>query len=177
MNTKARRRGFTLPEVLVTVTVVAVLAAVVVPAVSQFATKGDGPSTMQDFSAIRTAVTSYVSVNKKFPSNLTDLTPFASQLSLATSAPTATYTSQGYGLQIVNALVDSTIAGNHFVVLKINAAAHGTCDQIDSSIDAGTGGTVGSFVYDATANTAGTACGTTASSHLSYVLMPGTPGQ
>ena len=176
MKRKARG-GFTLPEVLVTVTVVAVLAAVVVPAVSQFATKGDGPSTLEDIGAIRTAVTSYVSVNRKFPSNLTDLSPYASQLSLASTAPTATYTSQGYGLTLVNALVDSTIGGTHYVVLKINAAAHNTCDQIDSAIDSGTGGTVGSFGYDATANTAGTACGTTANSHVAYVLMPGTPGQ
>ncbi len=35
------RRGFTLPEILVTVTVVAVLAAVVVPAVTQYVSKGD----------------------------------------------------------------------------------------------------------------------------------------
>ena len=39
MKTRVRR-GFTLPEVLVTVTVVAVLAAVVVPAVTQYVSRG-----------------------------------------------------------------------------------------------------------------------------------------
>ena len=47
MKTRVRR-GFTLPEVLVTVTVVAVLAAVVVPAVTQYVNRGNNPATQQD---------------------------------------------------------------------------------------------------------------------------------
>jgi general secretion pathway protein G len=73
MKTNVRRRGFTLPEVLVTVTIVAVLAAVVVPAVLNQVDKGDDAAEGQDIIAIRTAVTTFVSDTRKFPGRLTDL--------------------------------------------------------------------------------------------------------
>lgn len=67
------RRGFTLPEILVTVTVVAVLAAVVVPAVTQYAGKGDAPSTKQDVDGIRQGVTGFVTDIRSYPDSLGDL--------------------------------------------------------------------------------------------------------
>src|ERR1043166_877267 len=70
MSTKRSRSGFTLPEVLVTVTVVAVLAAVVVPAVTQFAGKGDSPTAVQDLGHLRDAVAAYVSDTHQYPTNL-----------------------------------------------------------------------------------------------------------
>jgi prepilin-type N-terminal cleavage/methylation domain-containing protein len=48
MRKMSSRRGFTLPEVLVTVTIVAVLAAVMVPAVLNQVGKGDVPSVAGD---------------------------------------------------------------------------------------------------------------------------------
>jgi prepilin-type N-terminal cleavage/methylation domain-containing protein len=71
---KIVRRGFTLPEVLVTVTVVAVLAAVVVPAVTQYASKGDAPSTKADISQLVTAVSAFTSDVRKYPGSLLELT-------------------------------------------------------------------------------------------------------
>jgi prepilin-type N-terminal cleavage/methylation domain-containing protein len=73
MNKNVRRRGFTLPEVLVTVTIVAVLAAVVVPAVLNQVDKGDDAAVAQDAIAIRTALTTFVADTRKFPERLTDL--------------------------------------------------------------------------------------------------------
>ena len=69
-----RKRGFTLPEVLVTVTVVAVLAAVVVPAVTQYVGRGNGPATANDISQIQTAITGFIADTRTFPANLADLT-------------------------------------------------------------------------------------------------------
>jgi hypothetical protein len=154
-----------------------VLAAVVVPLVSELGGKADGASTIEDLGAIRSAVGAYVAVNRRLPRSLTDLTPFASQLALTDTGPTGTYTSKGYGLKLANALVDSTIGGTHYVVAAIKGATHGSCDQIDSAIDNGTGGRIGNFGYDATADAVGSACGTTANSHVAFVLVPGTPGQ
>ncbi len=54
------RRGFTLPEILVTVTVIAVLAAVVVPAVTQYVNKGDAPASSSDIDQVRTAITGFI---------------------------------------------------------------------------------------------------------------------
>src|SRR5581483_787058 len=67
MQKKARRSGFTLPEVLVTVTVVAVLAAVVVPAVTQYVGKGGNPASASDLDQLRNAITGYVADNRTFP--------------------------------------------------------------------------------------------------------------
>lgn len=73
MKKIVRRRGFTLPEVLVTVTVVAVLAAVVVPAVTQYMNRGNAPATETDISQIQNAVTGYSADVKAYPSHLADL--------------------------------------------------------------------------------------------------------
>jgi prepilin-type N-terminal cleavage/methylation domain-containing protein len=73
MKKQVRRSGFTLPEILVTVTVVAVLAAVVVPAVTQYVSKGDSPSTLTDLNQIRDAITGYSADTRAYPSTLYEL--------------------------------------------------------------------------------------------------------
>jgi prepilin-type N-terminal cleavage/methylation domain-containing protein len=74
MFMKSRRSGFTLPEILVTVTVIAVLAAVVVPAVTQYASKGDAPSAKSDVLQLSTAVTAFASDVRYYPGDLRQLT-------------------------------------------------------------------------------------------------------
>lgn len=73
MSKNVRRRGFTLPEVLVTITIVAVLAAVVVPAVLNQVGKGDDTAVSQDLVALRTAITTFTSDTRKFPGSLVSL--------------------------------------------------------------------------------------------------------
>lgn len=70
---KLVRRGFTLAEVLVTVTIVAVLAAVMVPAVINQVQKGDVPSAGQDMDGIRTAITTFAADVRHFPHSLSQL--------------------------------------------------------------------------------------------------------
>jgi prepilin-type N-terminal cleavage/methylation domain-containing protein len=74
MLTKRSRSGFTLPEILVTVTVIAVLAAVVVPAVTQYASRGDAPSAKSDVLQISTAITGFASDVRYYPGDLRQLT-------------------------------------------------------------------------------------------------------
>src|SRR5438270_5876627 len=74
MRKSSTRRGFTLPEVLVTVTIVAVLAAVMVPAVINQVGKGDKPAIAEDFSAIRTAITTFAADTRHFPKSIGQLT-------------------------------------------------------------------------------------------------------
>lgn len=157
MRTKSRRSGFTLPEVLVTVTVVAVLAAVVVPAVTQFAGRGDAPSTASDINAIRTAVTSYVADQRKVPTSLSDLTAYASVLTFSSTATTATYTSKtGYGLQLGNDISSGNDAlGTTYIVLIVKGSSQ-SCQAIDKGIDDGDGSTdggstTGNFRYSSNA--------------------------
>lgn len=74
MRKMSSRRGFTLAEVLVTVTIVAVLAAVMVPAVINQVGKGDAPAAAQEIGAIRTAITTFAADTRHFPSSITELT-------------------------------------------------------------------------------------------------------
>jgi prepilin-type N-terminal cleavage/methylation domain-containing protein len=72
-NRSRRRSGFTLPEVLVTVAIVAVLAAVVVPTVTQQMGKADGPALASSIGSLRTSITAFVSDVRKFPMRLSHL--------------------------------------------------------------------------------------------------------
>lgn len=73
MRKTSKGRGFTLPEVLVTVTIVAVLAAVMVPAVINQVSKGDVPAVGQDLSAIRTGLTTFAADLRRFPGKLSQM--------------------------------------------------------------------------------------------------------
>lgn len=66
-------RGFTLPEVLVTVAIIAVLASAVVPSVVSQLSKGNGPALQSDFAAIATAVNAFATDEKAYPARLSDL--------------------------------------------------------------------------------------------------------
>jgi prepilin-type N-terminal cleavage/methylation domain-containing protein len=74
MNTSRRRSGFTLPEILVTVTVIAVLAAAVVPAVTQYVNKGNAPASQQDVQQLQNAVTAFTADVRRYPGDLGQLT-------------------------------------------------------------------------------------------------------
>ena len=67
---RTRRAGFTLPEVLVTVAIVAILAAVVVPTVTNQISKGDDSNLTSNVASLRTGVTAFVADVRKFPSRL-----------------------------------------------------------------------------------------------------------
>ena len=69
-----RRTGFTLPEVLVTIAIIAIIAAAVVPAVTSQIAKGEETTVASAVGTIRTSLTTYVSDMRAFPSRLSQLT-------------------------------------------------------------------------------------------------------
>jgi prepilin-type N-terminal cleavage/methylation domain-containing protein len=160
------RRGFTLPEILVTVTIVAVLAAVVVPAVTQSVNKGNAPATQQDVTQIRSSITAFLTDVRKYPRYLTQLntaiTTADSDVTGATYTATDSaawkgpyfssavttangFTSPGLGLQIVSALKES----GSWITDSI--AAPTTCVallQLDTLFDKGDGNSGGAIVWN-----------------------------
>lgn len=68
------RRGFTLPEVLVTVSIIAILSAAVVPSVIRQIDKGDMGRLASDISSIRTGVAQFVTDVRKYPGDVGQLT-------------------------------------------------------------------------------------------------------
>ena len=71
---RSARRGFTLPEVLVTIAIVATLAAVLLPALNSQLTKGEASRASNDLLAVQTAINTFVSDVRRYPDALSQLT-------------------------------------------------------------------------------------------------------
>jgi len=163
MSKSTRRRAFTLPEVLVTVTIVAVLAAVVVPAVLNQVSKGDTAGLAGDVGALRTAITSFTTDTRHYPATIEDLItkPSSGAFDLMGQAYGATavnawkgpyfptsqtvnsatdYTSSAFGLKISNAFDQPSSSNSNFITLVFtgNPTAANVAN-IDRLFDTGTG--------------------------------------
>lgn len=162
---KKKVRGFTLPEVLVTVTVVAVLAAVVVPAVTQYVNRGNAPSTEGDVAQITNAVTGYIADTRTYPGHLVDLVTAPSGVSNwhgpyfsgnvtagptgATGSTQAAFTSPGLAVVFADSLDASSTTG----WVSAFVAGSSSCTslrQLDSAVDGSVSGTAGRVLYTGT---------------------------
>jgi prepilin-type N-terminal cleavage/methylation domain-containing protein len=73
-RTTALKRGFTLAEVLVTLAIIAVMAAVLLPALNSQLSKGDTGRLASDLTNIQTAAQAFVSDVHRFPASTAELT-------------------------------------------------------------------------------------------------------
>lgn len=69
-----RRYGFTLAEVLVTLSIIAIMAAVLLPALNSQIGKGDAGRVASDLTNIQTGAQAFLSDVHRYPANLTHLT-------------------------------------------------------------------------------------------------------
>lgn len=73
MSKTRNRRGLTLPEVLVTLAIVAVIAAVLVPALTSQISKGDAGRVSEDLKAVQTGILTFSADVRRYPRNLNQL--------------------------------------------------------------------------------------------------------
>jgi prepilin-type N-terminal cleavage/methylation domain-containing protein len=71
---KNPQRGFTLAEVLVTLAIIAIMAAVLLPSLNQQIAKGDTGRLASDLTNIQTAAPAFLSDVHRYPSTLSQLT-------------------------------------------------------------------------------------------------------
>lgn len=167
-----RRSGFTLPEVLVTVAIVAVLAAMIVPAVTQQVSRADAPSFLGTVNGLRTAVASFAADTRKLPGELSQLSTAitTSDTYLARTRDSVggeysnTYTARwrgpyessgaaagamllGYGWTAEDDLVDSNTTspttGYLVVTLTKTGAEIPDAEELDEAVDGGNGADAG----------------------------------
>jgi prepilin-type N-terminal cleavage/methylation domain-containing protein len=137
MRFNAKRSGFTLPEVLVTIAIVSVLAAIVVPTVTSQIGKGDETQFQTTITNIRTGVTAFVSDSRKFPRRISQLfNPITtSDNDLFGNAYPSTATTRWKGPYVSGAL---TLGDS----LPMALSAFMVDSLIDSNLVAGTSGFV-----------------------------------
>lgn len=170
-SNRTRQAGFTLPEVLVTVAIVAILAAVVVPTVTNQIGKGDDSNLTSNVSSLRTGITAFVSDVRKFPSRLQHLLNQPTAADSALDGPYGTlsvsrwrgpYQTGSLAAPLVSAARDSVLIGHAYIidVLKDTGftaargyvgvtfggvASNATALKIDSLIDGATGDAAGNL--------------------------------
>lgn len=191
MSKNVRRRGFTLPEVLVTITIVAVLAAVVVPAVLNQVSKGDNAALAGDVGALRTAISNFTTDTRNYPryigqlvspiattdSNLTGATYPSSAVNAwkgpyfptSQSVGTGTYTTSAFNLTINSLLT----LDNNFITLTFGGTGMTAANvaTIDRLYDGGTGTVpTGSNTSSCTVASAGSTAGS-----IVWTEGPGSP--
>jgi prepilin-type N-terminal cleavage/methylation domain-containing protein len=172
------RRGFTLPEVLVTVAIVAVLAAVIVPTVTNQLSKGDDTNLPTNVASLRSAITAFVTDTRKFPSRIQHLqvAPQTTDLDvegnaygtaankwkgpylaggLKAASTTARTDSANWALAFAVDSLDDAVANapfgstNGVFVILGGVSTRAAAMHIDSLIDAGNDSTAGSVRWRA----------------------------
>jgi type IV pilus assembly protein PilE len=71
---RSKRRGFTLAEVLVTLSIIAIMAAVLLPALNSQIGKGDAGRVASDLTNIQTGAQAFLSDVHRYPASLSHLT-------------------------------------------------------------------------------------------------------
>lgn len=161
---RSRRGGFTLPEVLVTVAIVAILAAVVVPAVTNQISKGETGQLASALNAYSTGVTTFVTDVRRYPRALSQLTNQITAADVdvdarvyganAASGWKGPYTGTvsyvpgdsipiGFAAFASDTLRDTTVASRRFIMLTVATADTSVARQIDVLLDGGDGNTAG----------------------------------
>lgn len=173
---KVARGGFTLPEVLVTIAIVATLAAVLLPALNNQLSKGDAGRLTSDLVAVQTAVGAFTSDVRRYPRLLVDLKtkPSATADDILNSDYTAQLVSKwrgpylskdltnndslatGYGANIRGTFTSESYNGIQYLTISVRSLTEAEFNNIDQIIDETASSSTGQLRY-AVSGTVGTA--------------------
>lgn len=168
---RGRRAGFTLAEVLVTLAIIAVMAAVLLPALNSQLSKGDTGRLASDFTNIQTGVQAFVSDVHRYPATVAQLTTALSGTPndlLGVSIP-ATLVAKWKGPYItrdvgntaggaISTAFTSVAGGNgvNYLTVSVTGITSGDFANIEAILDEGVSGvstTTGSIRYNAGSST------------------------
>ncbi len=163
---KNSRHGFTLPEVLVTLAIVATLSAVLLPALNNQLSKGDAGRLTSDLVAAQVAVGAFTSDVRRYPLDLTDLKtkPGAADLDILGNAFGAVliekwrgpYLSKdlsgtamptGYGSTIGGTFTRTSYNGIEYLTVSVSSLTQAEFNNIDQIIDETASNTAGQLRY------------------------------
>lgn len=161
------RKGFTLAEVLVTLAIIATLAAVLLPALNSQLSKGDAARGSEDLLAVQTAVNTFVTDIRRYPASLTQLVspitgandingnPYPAKLVARWKGPylvkelTAGQLNTGYGASILGPFASGSYNGVQYVRVDAAPLTEAEFNRLDEILDETAGSTTGQFQYDA----------------------------
>lgn len=173
MNVPTRRRrrtrGFTLPEVLVVLAIVAIMAAVLMPVLVNQLRRGDVSRVVSDLATVRTGMEAFMADVRRVPGELSHLTtpitgsdedvlgntypsglvsrwrgPYLDRQPVDNAFPT------GFG-GLIQMAVDTIISdGISYAIVDVEGLTQSEFDDIDFEIDAEVSSSTGRFRFDGT---------------------------
>lgn len=175
---RAKARGFTLAEVLVTIAIIAIMAAVLLPALNNQLSKGDTSRISSDLVNIQSGLQAFVSDIRGYPSAPSQLVTTLSGTDIngttfATSAISAwrgPYVSRDVlsntgGRATIGASFTKTVTSStSFLTVSLSPITSDQFASLENTLDEGT--------TSSTSSTAGLVRYNSASSTLSYLLTP-----
>lgn len=161
------RGGFTLPEVLVTIAIVATLAAVLLPALNNQLSKGDAGRLTSDLVAVQTAVGAFTSDVRRYPKLLVDLKtkPSATADDILNNDYTAQLVSKwrgpylskdltandslatGHGAHIKGTFTSVSYNGIQYLTISVSSLTEAEFNNIDQIIDETANSSTGQLRY------------------------------
>lgn len=172
------RRGFTLAEVLVTLAIIAIMAAVLLPALNQQISKGDISRLASDLTNIQTAAQAFLSDVHRYPGSTSQLTTSVTGNDVnGVAIPSAlqakwkgpyigrdVIANTGAGGTISSTFTITASSGINFLTVNVSPLTSSDFANIEAILDEGTSST--------TSSTAGVVRYSTGNSTLSFLALP-----
>ena len=173
-----KRRGFTLAEVLVTIAIIAIMAAVLLPALNNQLSKGDTSRIASDLTNLQSGVQAFVSDIRQYPSTTDQLVSKLSGSDIKGTTFTASaiadwkgpYVSRdvlsntGGRATIASAFTKITTSNADFLALSLSPITSDQFASLEAALDEGT--------TSSTSTTAGLVRYSSVSSTLFFLVTP-----